>query len=196
MRVLAAVLLLASLPSAALADELIRFRTPDGVLGLVDHEDKVPPGATILSRDPKPTPAARVADPGVDAGAGGTYEESGPLGAPRDSEPAPARRRRGPSPSALAEGASPDEEAAAVAEWCEQSTALRREREDAEADVETERERFERCELVQTYCSERDLDAAEQRLEDALTEEEAIADECRRAECLPGWIREGCEALP
>jgi hypothetical protein len=73
---------------------------------------------------------------------------------------------------------------------------VRREREDAEADVETERERYERCQLVQTYCTERDLDAAEQRLEDALAEEEALVDECRRAECLPGWVREGCEELP
>jgi hypothetical protein len=50
--------------------------------------------------------------------------------------------------------------------------------------------------MVDPYCSERDVEAAEERLEDALAEEEALADDCRRADCLPGWVREGCERLP
>lgn len=181
----ACLLLLAALPVAALADELIRFRTPEGVLGLVDHEDKVPPGATILSREPKPSAAGQAAAleteaPAEDAAAGS----------------APPARRRAPRPDVAAATISPDEEAALVAEWCEQATDLRLAREEAEADVEAERERYERCEFVESYCSERDLEAAEERLEDALGDEEALVDDCRKAECLPGWVREGCERLP
>jgi len=193
MRALAAAFLLvlaSALPTAALADELIRFRTPDGVLGLVDHADKVPPGATILSREPKPTAAGRAAalEPAAEA-------EHGVSDEPAEEAP-PRARRRPPRPGVPTASASPDEEAALVADWCEQATDLRLAREEAEADVEAERERYERCEMVDAYCSERDVEAAEERLDDALAEEEALADDCRRADCLPGWIREGCERLP
>jgi hypothetical protein len=185
----AAALLLAALPAPARAGELIRFRTSDGVLGLVDEEEKVPPGALILSRDPKPdrapsgpTPAEAREETGEGAGSLDSGSPPGPL--------------RAPPPAARLEGAPPGDEAAAVAEWCERATTVRLAREEAEADAEDARERYERCRTANTYCSERDVVAAEERLEDALAEEEALGHECRRADCLPGWVREGCASLP
>jgi len=182
----AAVLVLAVLSAPARADELIRFRTPDGVLGLVDHEDKVPPGAAILSRDPKP---ARAAQPALDPGPAADEE------APADAA-APRQAAAHAFPAAPAEGAAAGDEAALIADWCQQSTDIRRAREQAEVDAERARESYEKCRLVDSYCSEREVEAADERLEDALADEEEIADACRRAECLPGWIREGCESLP
>ena len=44
-------LLLAAAPAWA-GEALIRFRQADGTLGLVDDDDKLPPGAVVLERTP------------------------------------------------------------------------------------------------------------------------------------------------
>ena len=49
-------LLLAAAPAWA-GDELIRFRQADGTLGLVDDDDKLPPGAVVLERTPLARPS-------------------------------------------------------------------------------------------------------------------------------------------
>lgn len=175
-------LALAALAPAARAGELIRFRTAEGVLGLVDEEEKLPAGATILSREPKRERPAAPAGP----------DEAGEAGA---AALRPGARTL-PAPAAPSEDAPPEDEAAGVARWCERATQLRLAREGAEADLEDARERYERCRTAATYCSEREVEDAEDRLEESEAREEDLAIECRRADCLPGWVREGCDTLP
>jgi|GEM_PF-6173902 len=181
--VLAALLASAALSASGDGSELIRFRTADGVLGLVDAEEKVPPGATILSREPK----LRRAAPAGEAAAA----PAAPARPPAAAAPVPWLHEGGPR-----EGDEPppssDEEAAA-AYWCRQGRSRREAREQAEAWLVAAQERYERCRYATEYCSMGEVEAAEARVEDASADEEALAEACRRAECLPGWIREGCE---
>jgi len=163
-------------PSAApAARELLRYRAPDGHVGMTDDPARVPPGATILARETVREPA-----PAAEAPA-------------RERVLAAARVPR--TPAASDDAAAEDfwrerarrvladlsraRDATAVAERVARG-ACRRYRDHfgslrSSGDCAYEREQLrlarERQAAVRTYL-----------LED-------LGEECRRGGCLPGWIR-------
>jgi hypothetical protein len=209
-------LLLAAAPAFA-GDELIRFRQADGTLGLVDDDDKLPPGAVVLERTPlvRPSEAAPAAsDP----------ELAAQIDAEAEGEPEREHRpgrliiepRRSPAPTAAA--ADPvDAEAArengklcsryyldadctesdrqVAADWCQRSTEVRGLLERAEEELELAQEEFDRCDdqSGSYYCSRIRLDAALSQQAKEEVAVERLENECRKEDCLPGWTREGCE---
>jgi hypothetical protein len=177
MRGVAATLLVLALgASPALARELIRFRQADGTLGLVDDPDKLPPGATVLER--KSLPELREGSAGP-----------GDAEAPPEASPAAPEARSEPR-------AGDGGEAAEAARWCERALAVHGAREQAEARRERAEEAYDACRTAGgtvPYCSRRRLDAAEQAVADAERSLERLEDECRSADCLPGWIRAACD---
>jgi hypothetical protein len=172
MRSAAAVLLALALGvEPALARELIRFRQPDGTLGLVDDPDKLPAGATVLER--KSIPELR---------------DEGPAEGTAQPDASPAAPAPPPDPRAA--------EAAEAARWCERARGVHGAREEAEERRDRAEEAYDDCRTAGgtvPYCSRRRLDAAEQALEAAERSLERLEEDCRNAECLPGWIREGCD---
>jgi hypothetical protein len=191
----ALVLLLLLGATPASGDELIRFRTSDGLVGLVDHPDKVPPGAEIVER--RPLRAQKPPAPEEPPPARATPAAAPPPAAPADPEPAPGAElcaRFG-----LGRGCAAAElDTARV--WCERSGPARQAVEDAEHALEREEELYEDCRSVQGFfptprCSRADLERAEAALDQAQGAEDALEDDCRTAGCLPGWIREGCRAF-
>jgi len=80
-------LLLAAAPAWA-GDELIRFRQADGTLGLVDDDDKLPPGAVVLERTPfsRPSESAGTGEDTVDAGEATVGAGEDTVGADEGSE--------------------------------------------------------------------------------------------------------------
>jgi hypothetical protein len=193
---LAIVLVLVLLGAAAArSDELIRFRTADGLVGLVDHPDKVPAGAEIVER--RPLRAPKPALPEERAPLPLPSAAAAPPAAPADPEPAPGAElcaRFG-----LGRGCAA-EELDTARQWCERSRPARQAIGDAEQALEREEERYEDCRSVQGFfptprCSQADLERAEAVLAQAQSAEETLEEDCRTAGCLPGWIREGCQAF-
>jgi hypothetical protein len=200
MRAAALLLLLLLGALSAAAAELIRFRTADGLVGLVDHPDKVPPGAEILER--RPLPERQPAQPLAPAGRETPAEGAAPAPPPAAAEEAPA----GPEPDTelcarfgLGRGCAAAEVTDARA-WCARSGPARRALADAEEGLAAEEEAYERCRSVDGFyptphCSRADLERAETAVAEAVAAEEALEEACRTGGCLPGWIREGCERL-
>jgi hypothetical protein len=209
-------LLLAAAPAWA-DGELIRFRQADGTLGLVDDDDKLPPGAVVLER----TPLSRPSEPAPAASDPGLAED---IDAAAEDEPEREHRpgrliiepRRSSAPTAAAE-VPVDPEAArqnaklcsryyldwdctesdrqVAADWCQRSTDARGLLDRAEEELELAQEEFDRCDdqSGSYYCSRIRLDAAVSTFEKEEVAVERLQTECRKADCLPGWTREGCE---
>jgi hypothetical protein len=191
---LCAAFLVAHAAPAGAGNEVILYRLPDGRLGAADDERFLPPGAMVVDRVPKSAPKPRAESPpaAVDpsqAGEGPRAVEGAPAPALSDAE-----RREA-------------EEAAAEAMWRSKRRQANEELSRATAtyryaeEIRRECERRERTvQVVPGYgmvekreCSPADLEFIAQATE---TYEEAkryaergIEDECRRASCLPGWIR-------
>ncbi len=181
---------LAAGPAAAGKRELIRFRGPDGTPGLVDDAEKLPPGALVLERSP--LPAVTSEDPPADEDAERVPEPAAEEAPARLDESAHAERclqydlSRGCSDGQLAEAAG----------WCQRARDVHGARAEAEQALERAEEAYEECRTAGgtvPFCSRRRLDAAEHAVEDAEQGLEQLEQECRSAECLPGWIREDCE---
>ncbi|MEB2344567.1 MAG: hypothetical protein OZ948_07505 [Deltaproteobacteria bacterium] len=112
---LALLLAIASPPlfaAAARAGELIRYRTPDGSIGFVDDERRLPAGAEVLSRTPLEPPAPRPAAAASIAPAAPPEEAPPATAPPADRTPAggaghvpPATET--PAPAADASSANP-----------------------------------------------------------------------------------------
>jgi hypothetical protein len=164
----------------ALAGELLTYRSPDGSLGITDDPKLVPPGSEILRRDPE-TPRR-----------GQAGSEAVP------SAPSPPRRNN----SARRSGDA-DPDAAEETRWRQK---LRQARQDedraahalglAERDYRSCRHRENLGSTYQTHvpgetaCDEAPVAAAQHDYERAKAyAEDGIEDECRRAGCLPGWLR-------
>jgi hypothetical protein len=205
--------------SAASADELIRYRAPDGTLGLVDKVEKLPPGAVVLERTPlaadrgPETRAAREAEAhAAEAAARGGDEASAsssdaadapdaPDAAP-GSEAAPAeapRSSHGDATTCIRLGLPRVCGWDAIADarrWCVRSESTRSAVDGAEAELEAAQESYEDCRTANgayDYCSRERLDSAEAAVEDSQQELDQLQQDCRTAECLPGWIRECCD---
>jgi len=75
--------------------------------------------------------------------------------------------------------------------WGVLARAAREKRELGEARVAHLRQRYESCSSARAsaICPKRELEAAERRVAELERREEQIEDACRRAECLPGWLR-------
>jgi hypothetical protein len=209
MRFAAVFLLAAALaagPAAAGERELIRFRGPDGTPGLVDDADKLPPGAVILERSP--LAAVKGQDEPAEPEDGERRSED-PERAPEDGDRAPEPAEPAAPPAHLDEaeraerclqyglsrGCNP-REAAEAAGWCSRAQELHRAQEEAEENRVYAEEAYEDCRTASgtvPFCSRRRLDAAERQVEEADRSLERLEDECRSAECLPGWIRESCD---
>ena len=209
-------LLLAAAPAWA-GDELIRFRQPDGTLGLVDDDDKLPPGAVVLERTPlsRPSEAAPVAsDPGLSAEIGAEAEEDSErehrpgrliLSPSRSSAPAPAAADPLDAEAARDNAAlclryhldsgCTESERQVAADWCQRSGEARGLLEQAEEEMELAQEEFDRCDDLSGsyYCPRIRLDAAQSVLAKEEAAVERLQNECRKEDCLPGWTREGCE---
>jgi hypothetical protein len=194
--VAAAALLLVA--TAASGGELIHFRAPDGRAGMVDHPSKLPPGAVVVERREKteraeePAPASEASPPArLDEEAAAA--RPGGLGGLRPSgarEDAAVCLRLG-----LPGDCSPGQVRGAE-HWCERGESARRRVEEAEQALvlaEEERENCETAALRGGYCSENPLEIAEQELEAAERSLSGLEDACRSADCLPGWVRDGCE---
>jgi hypothetical protein len=207
-------LLLAAAPAWA-GDELIRFRQADGTLGLVDDDDKLPPGAVVLERTPlgRPPEAPAASDPGLAAEIDTEAEEDS------ERKHRPGRLiiepSRSPAPSPVASPLDPEsarENAAlcsryhldsdctegdrqVAADWCQRSGEARGLLEQAEEEMELAEEEFERCDDLSGsyYCPRIRLDAAQSVLAKEEAAVERLENDCRKEDCLPGWTREGCE---
>jgi len=216
----ALLLLLAALP--ARAGELIRYRTPDGSVGFVDDEKRLPPGVEVLSRSPlepaaprppAPAPAPAAPDPAPAAATASS--------APASAEPAPAAaadadaadcaalgnlllrtRCRGAQEARCARlGLSPRCSPAQVADaesWCARGEALRQEIAHVDDERDAARERYAECQGrgVRPDCERDELDEAERAALVAERRVQALEDQCHDEGCLPGWVREGCEPEP
>jgi hypothetical protein len=220
------VLFLALLLVAAPAwsgDELIRFRQADGTLGLVDDDDKLPPGAVVLERTPLQRPSESPATtedeaaPSADDGSAAADDDDEEGG---EAEHTPGTFTIEPSSGVEvgAAGRTPvDPEAAranaslcmryhldsdctegdrqVAAGWCRRSNEARDLLDRAEEELELAQEEFDRCDDLSGsyYCSRLRLDAALSTFAKEEAAVERMGNECRKEDCLPGWTREGCE---
>ena len=147
-----------------------------------------PDGKTLFTSDRSLCPRAE------------RHESSGRIQRSASATPEPSARRGGPSPARLAGDGDAEAEA-----W-------RAKRANAEADLAAARSRLETLHEVAGWCNrgreiwatdedglrhgvdcndlaaqQKALQREERRLESYLAE--GLEDECRRAGCLPGWIR-------
>jgi hypothetical protein len=205
--------LIVALPAPAA--EVIRYRTPDGSIGFVDDEKRLPPGVEVLSRTPlepsapKPPPplppaAAELPASGV-AGEPPASDVAGAPGAAPDaaaaSDPDEAcetlenllertRCRSAREARCSHYGLSPGckaQEIAAAEDWCARGAALREEIAGVDQERDAARERHEEC------LRDRGLlrpDCASEALEEA---EHAARTGERRVEALEEQCHEeGC----
>jgi hypothetical protein len=200
-------------------DELIRFRQADGTLGLVDDDDKLPPGAVVLER----TPLQRPSDAPAAAEHEDEAEEEAALSAddegdesehtpgtftiePRSEGEVDAAERTPVDPEAARANASlclryhldsdcTDRDREVAAGWCRRSNEVRDLLDRAEEELELAQEEFDRCDDLSGsyYCSRLRLDAALSTFAKQEVAMERMENECRKEDCLPGWTREGCE---
>lgn len=167
---------LAAQPSQA--GEILTYRTPDGGVGITDEPKLVPPGSEILRRDPE-TPQR---------------DERIPDAAPMS----PSHR------NASAQGVGdPDPDAAEAARWRQKLLQAHQEEQGAAHALELAERDYRSCRRREslgsssqtripgeTSCDEAPVAAAQHEWERAQAyAEDGIEDECRRAGCLPGWLR-------
>jgi hypothetical protein len=162
-------------PLAGWPADILTYRAPDGSVGITDDPKLVPPGSEILRRDPK-TPARRQAN----------FETAA---TPRNLSP----QRSGDT----------DRDAAEENHWHQKLRQARQDEERAAHALELAERDYRSCRhrenlgsAYQTHlpgetaCDEAPVEAAQQEYERAKAyAEDGIEDECRRAGCLPGWLR-------
>jgi hypothetical protein len=173
--------------ATAAGAELIEYRLSDGRTGYTNDRAQVPPGAQILSaREESPSPPPEAAPP--------PRLGAAPPAAPAPS-PVPEWMRRDPEAEA----------AAAEAMWRRRAQQAARAVEEARIQVEGVERIYSDCRGRENYWNwrwgHRGIDSSCQdegaRLESArgrLADAEAyladgLFEDCRRAGCLPGWVR-------
>jgi hypothetical protein len=215
MRLLVVALALLALP--AFAGELIRYRTPDGSIGFVDDEKRLPPGVEVISRTPldppRPPPApAPEAPPTEDAASGAlpgadaavaTTPAAVPAADPADCaalEDALERTRCRTTREdrcyhhGLPASCTPAEITAAQ-DWCARGEALREEIAGLEDELEVAQARHDECLRrggMRPDCDTEERDEAERAATVAERRVQALEEQCLEEGCLPGWVREGC----
>lgn len=196
------------LPAAA--GELIRYRGPDGVVGFVDDEKRLPPGVEVVSRTPierapEPTPPAEdppapelapappaASPPAADA------DDCETLASPLDRVRCLGAREARCSHFGLAPGCEP-ERLATARDWCARGESLRLEIAHEASERDAARESHEACLRrgePAWRCDGETLDEAERAALVAERRVEALEAQCHEEGCLPGWVREGCALEP
>jgi hypothetical protein len=192
----AALLLLAT---AASGGELIRFRAPDGRVGMVDHPSKLPPGAVVVERREKTERAPEPAEERRDAPPPAQQDRRSGRGLqarPGDEEE--TSWRAADSAECLRFGLPTKCSAGKIQiaeNWCERGRDARTRIERAEQGLEQAEESLEDCETASLrggYCSRGRLEQAEVELEDAEAALAQLESDCRDRDCLPGWVRGDC----
>jgi hypothetical protein len=213
---LALVLVHAALP--ATAREVIRYRTPDGSIGFVDDEKRLPAGVEVLSRTPldppapRPAPPAAAAEPAdgqpaLAAGAAVTPEagaaaadaepdaDCGTITGPLEKLRCRSRHEQRCSHFGLSPNCPRDRIAAAEG-WCARGGALRDEIASLDDERDAARESLEQCRQrggMRPDCETDELDLAEAAVRTGERRIEALEEQCHDEGCLPGWVREGCD---
>lgn len=212
--------LLLAAPSAS-GREVIRYRTPDGSIGFVDDEKRLPDGVEVLSRTPLDPPAPRPA-PAAPAPAEAELPlESAPTAGAALAppiEPAPAASET--DCAALANpldkmrcrsaheqrcshfglsAACPRERIAAAEDWCARGDALREEIASLDDERDAARASLDECRQrggMRPDCETDEFDQAEAAVRTGERRIEALEEQCQAEGCLPGWVRESCEFEP
>jgi hypothetical protein len=206
--------LLLGLP--ATAAEVIRYRTPDGSVGFVDDEKRLPPGVEVLSRTPLEPSAPRPAPPASEretrAAPSVASVTPSPVATPLASEEesgadcdaladrlararCSAAREARCSHYGLRPGCAAGEIAAAEG-WCTRSSALREEIAGVDEARDAARARYDACMGRRSFtppdCASEELEEAEHAARASALRVEALEEQCHDEGCLPGWVREGC----
>lgn len=213
--------LLALLALPAFAGELIRYRTPDGGIGFVDDEKRLPPGVEVISRTPldppaPPAPKATAPPPAEDAPSGalpsaGAAVTTAPAAVPTaDSadcaaleNPLERTRCRTTRESRCHHHGLPASckpaEITAAQDWCARGEALRAEIAGLDDDLDAAQTRHDECLRrggMRPDCDTEERDEAERAASVAERRVEALEEQCHEEGCLPGWVREGCAFSP
>jgi hypothetical protein len=212
---LALVLGLAATRPAA-AGELIRYRGPDGSVGFVDDEKRLPPGVEVVSRTPierapapAPPPVPRASEatapepgqapaPPTSATPEADADDCDTLASPLERIRCVGAREARCSHFGLSPGCEPAQIAAAR-DWCARGEALRAEIADVTDERDAARERHEACLRRgerEWRCDGEALEEAERAALVAERRVEALEAQCHEEGCLPGWVREGCTLEP
>ncbi|HEY8494588.1 MAG TPA: hypothetical protein VIN04_11890 [Myxococcota bacterium] len=218
---LALLLLLAAAPAGA--GEVIRYRNPDGSIGFVDDEKRLPPGVEVLSRTPLDPPAPPpepppAAQPAADVAPESAASPSAPPPAAPASDHARAgdgedcdalgdriarmrcrnQRERLCNHFGLPSGCTLAQVDAARA-WCARGEELRAELAPLGDRLDAAREELERCRRrtsLNRVCETLELDEAERAVRTGERRVQALEEQCQDEGCLPGWVREGCALEP
>jgi hypothetical protein len=177
-RALALAVLLSAAPAPA--GDLIRFRAPDGTIGMVDSPAKLPPGAQVLGVS---TPTKRAPDDDTSAG---SQEHARDALLDPGSEPRSGARRMHAPASSGDSGAS-----ASSAGWCSRGRSATDRVARAEERLASAEEAYDRCDDGGRLreCSRGSLDAAERELANAEENLSRVEADCRSSGCDPGWLR-------
>jgi hypothetical protein len=217
MHIVVALLLLA-VAGSAMGGELVRYRSPDGSLGFVDDERRVPPGSVVLSRSPLSAPSpptdtalsnpaemAVFTDSIADGELDGPSTDDAPI--PSDvaecgsyadrSDQLRCWRERGAHCThfGMALRCAPADIAAAQS-WCERGELLRSEQTPIEEQLADAVESLRACKSGARPggdCPRDDVDEAERAAEVWDLRFTALEEQCQEQGCLPGWVRESCE---
>jgi len=160
----------------ALAGELLTYRTADGNLGITDNPKLVPPGAEIVRREPE-TPH------------------------PNEGSPAPPTASRRNLPAKR--WGDLDQDSTDAMRWRQKLRQAHQEEERAAHELEQAERDYRSCRRRENFgasdqmhvpgetaCDQAPVAAAQREYERAKAyAEDGIEDECRRAGCLPGWLR-------
>jgi hypothetical protein len=87
----------------------------------------------------------------------------------------------------------------AAEDWCARGAALREEIASYDDERDAARDRLELCRRnggMRPDCETDELDEAEDQVRLGERRVQALEEQCHEEECLPGWVREGCELDP
>ena len=186
---LACALGLAAAAPCASAGEIIRYRRPDGSVGLADDPAKLPPDAVIESRTEATPPPAKVA-PVTESGVGSpaTSDDDADARATRDDD---ARERATRCARYALRPACSDADLSRAGGWVERGRRSREAVEQAEQNVAWWEARLDECERqnAQLGCPHKELERAQNELVQRERARDALEEDCRRGGCLPGWLR-------
>lgn len=162
----------------ALAGELLTYRTPDGSLGITDDPKLVPPGSEILRRDAE-SPRRGQASSDTSSPSAPHRNVSAKRSGDADPDAAEETRWR----QKLRQARQDEERAAHALELAERDYRSCRHRENLGSAYQTHVPGETACDEAPVAAAQHDYERAKAYAEDG------IEDECRRAGCLPGWLR-------
>ncbi|HVP30516.1 MAG TPA: hypothetical protein VMW35_15270 [Myxococcota bacterium] len=196
---LTAILLLVLGVAAALpasAGDLLRYRLPDGTVGLTDDPSKLPAGAVVESRRkaaPPPAPPAAASpaaetpsavDPPADPPGDPSLGE-GP-GADEARRERADRCRHFALPPTCSRG-----DLSRAGMWAARGRQLREAVTQAEDDLASWEEAYDRCDRStgRIDCPRGELERARKELAARQKKLDELEEDCRSEDCQPGWLR-------